>query len=60
MLISRMSGTQLLGVLLASVTILGRLVVGELRTGASWRLSLTIDLPVVFVMAFAIFLAVGQ
>ena len=55
-----MSVTQLLGVLLASVVILGRLVVRELRTGASRRLSMAIDLPVVFVMAFAIFLAVGQ
>lgn len=55
-----MSGTQLLGVLLASAAILGRLLVREVRSGASWRLSLAIDLPVLFVMAFAIFLAVGQ
>jgi hypothetical protein len=55
-----MSGTQLLGVLLASVVVLGRLVVRELRTGASRRVSLAIDLPVVFIMAFAIFLAVRQ
>jgi hypothetical protein len=55
-----MSGTQLVGVLLASVVVLGRLVVRELGTGASQRLSLAIDLPVVFIMAFAIFLAVGH
>ena len=57
---SRMSGTQLLGVLLACILILGRFVGMELRSGTSRRVSLAIDLPVVFVMAFAIFLAVGQ
>ena len=55
-----MSGTQLLGVLLACVLILGRLVSMELRSGTSRRVSLAVDLPVLFVMAFAIFLAVGQ
>ena len=60
MFLSRMSGTQLLGVLLACGLILGRFVAMELRSGTSRRVSLVIDLPVVFVMAFAIFLAVGR
>ena len=60
MFLSRMSGSQLFGVLLACALILGRFVGMELRSGTSRRVSLAIDLPVVFVMAFAIFLAVGQ
>jgi len=60
MFFARMSGTQLLGVLLACVLMLGRFVGMELRAGTSRRVSLAVDLPVVFIMAFAIFLAVGQ
>ncbi len=57
---ARVSGTQLLGVLLACGLILGRFLGMELRSGTSRRVSLAVDVPVVFVMAFAVFLAVGQ